>query len=129
MILLRKHNLEQECPTKGVDTIRGRRWLAQLSLGSIDRPEMDQLLAQWKLWDEQIEQAEAEIQKRQAKNATACLLATQAARGCTTPLHRTEPSYDVERPQKTRRRRYGEDSGCIGPSSQEEEALADAWSV
>ena len=74
--LLRKHNLEQECPTKGVDTIRGRHWLAQLSLGAIDRLEMDQLLAQWKLWDEQIEQAEAEIQKRQAENATACLLAT-----------------------------------------------------
>jgi transposase len=26
--LLRKHNLEQECPTKGLDTIKGKRWLA-----------------------------------------------------------------------------------------------------
>ena len=37
---------------------------------------MDLLLAQWKLWDEQIEKLEAEIEKRQAKNATAAVLAT-----------------------------------------------------
>ena len=44
--LLRKHNLEQECSTKGLDTIKGKKWLAELSLGPIDRLEMDQLLAQ-----------------------------------------------------------------------------------
>ena len=52
---LRKHNLEQECPTKGIDTIKAKKWLAKLSLGRMDRLEMDLLLAQWKLWDEQIE--------------------------------------------------------------------------
>ena len=30
--LLRKHNLEQECPTKGLDTIQGKKWLAELTL-------------------------------------------------------------------------------------------------
>ena len=55
--ILRKHNLEQECPTKGIDTIKGKKWLAQLSLAPIDRLEMDQLLAQWKLWDEQIDRS------------------------------------------------------------------------
>ena len=56
--LLRKHNLEQECPTKGLDTINGRGsgW-RKLPLGAIDRLEMDLLLAQWKLWDEQIADA------------------------------------------------------------------------
>jgi transposase len=74
--ILRKHNLEQECPTKGIDTIKAKKWLAQLSLPPIDRMEMDQLLIGWKLWDEQIEQVEAEIVKRQAKSKTAAILAT-----------------------------------------------------
>ena len=52
--LLRKHNLEQECPTKGIDTIKGKQWLAQVSLNQTDRREMDQLLAQWKLEGEDL---------------------------------------------------------------------------
>jgi transposase len=74
--ILRKHNLEQECPTKGIDTIKAKKWLAQLPLPPIDRMQMDQLLTGWKLWDEQIEQVEAEIVKRQAKSKTAAILAT-----------------------------------------------------
>jgi transposase len=74
--LLRKHNLEQECPTKGLDTIKGKKWLTELTLSSIDRLQMDQLLTQWKLWDEQIKKAAAEIQKRQAESKTAAVLAT-----------------------------------------------------
>lgn len=74
--ILRKHNREQECPTKGIDTIKAKKWLAQLSLPPIDRMEMDQLLIGWKLSDEQIEQVEAEIVKRHAKSKTAAILAT-----------------------------------------------------
>jgi transposase len=74
--ILRKHNLEQECPTKGLDTIKGRKWLRQLALGAIDRLEMDQLLTQWKLWEEQLARLELEIEKRQRRSATAAVLAT-----------------------------------------------------
>ena len=74
--LLRKHNLEQQQPAKGLDTKRTRKWLATLPLGPIDRLEMELLLAQWKLWDEQIAKLELEVQKRQAKNPTAAVLAT-----------------------------------------------------
>jgi transposase len=74
--LLRKHNLEQECPTKGLDTIKGQKWLAELPLGSMDRLQMDQLLVQWKLWDEQIKQMATEIEKRQAESKPAAVLAT-----------------------------------------------------
>jgi len=74
--VLRKHNVEQECPTKGLDTIRGRKWLAKVALGPMDRLEMDLLLKQWALWDEQIEQLDAEIGKRQAKHKTAAVVAT-----------------------------------------------------
>jgi transposase len=74
--LLRKHNLEQECPTKGIDTIKAKKWLATLALGRMDRLQMDLLLAQWKLWDEQIQRLEAEILRSQAKNKTAAVIAT-----------------------------------------------------
>jgi len=74
--LLRKHNLEQECPTKGLDTIRGRKWLSRLALGGIDRLELDQLLVQWKLWDEQMEQVDGEIRRRQAQSEKAAVVAT-----------------------------------------------------
>jgi transposase len=74
--ILRKHNLEQECPTKGLDTLKGRKWLSQLALAAIDRLELDHLLAQWDLWDEQIERVEAVIVRRQAENKTAAVLAT-----------------------------------------------------
>jgi transposase len=74
--ILRKHNLEQECPTKGIDTIKGRKWLGELALATIDRLEMDQLLVQWQLWNQQIENVETEIVKRQAQSKTAAVLAT-----------------------------------------------------
>jgi transposase len=74
--LLRKHNLEQQQPAKGLDTIRTRNWLAALPLGPIDRLEMDLLLAQWKLWDDQIAKLEPEVEKRQARSTTAAVLAT-----------------------------------------------------
>jgi transposase len=74
--LLRKHNLEQECPTKGLDTIKGRQWLVQVPLGAMDRMEMDLLLEQWKLWKQQIDKLDAEIGKRQAQNKTAAIVAT-----------------------------------------------------
>jgi transposase len=74
--ILRKHNLEQECPTKGIDTIKAKTWLTQVSLGLIDRIEMDQLLIQWELSDRQIKETQSEIEKRQSKSATAAILAT-----------------------------------------------------
>jgi transposase len=74
--LLRKHNLEQECPTKGLGTIRGWTWLAEMALGPMDRLEMDQLLAQGELWEEQIEALGEEIRQRQAQNPTAAVIAT-----------------------------------------------------
>jgi transposase len=74
--LLLKHNLQQECPTKGIQTQRARKWLAQLSLGVIDRLELAQLLAQWELWDKQLEELETKIRERQAENPTAAIVAT-----------------------------------------------------
>ena len=58
--ILLKHNMQQECPTKGIKTKKARKWLVELPLGEIDRLEMNQLLARWELWDSQI----ADIGKR-----------------------------------------------------------------
>ncbi len=74
--ILRKHNLEQECPTKGIQTQAAVQWLRELPLGPIDRLEMDQLLAQWKSCDEQMGPVEDEIAVRQERDAVAKLLAT-----------------------------------------------------
>jgi transposase len=95
--LLRKHNLEQECPTKGLDTIKGKKWLVELALGSIDRLEMDQLLAQWRLWDEQIEKVNAEIQKRQSSSETAAVLATIPGCGAYSSLSLASRIGSIER--------------------------------
>src|SRR5208283_278796 len=74
--LLLKHNLQQECPTKGLQTQAAKRWLAKLPLGRIDRMELDQMLAQWQLLDQQLKELEAEIVPRQAKSLTAPITAT-----------------------------------------------------
>jgi len=74
--LLLKHNLQQECPTKGLQSQSARKWLAKLPLGTMDRMELDQLLAQWDLWDRQIKELEPKIRERQAENAAAAIVAT-----------------------------------------------------
>lgn len=76
MHLLHRHNLRWECPTKGLQTKAARRWLKELPLSDMDRLEMDHLLAQWKLWDEQLEQLDARIHQRASGNPTVQLLCT-----------------------------------------------------
>lgn len=74
--LLRKHNLDQDCPTKGIDTIKGRKWLASVGLPALDRLELDLLLSQWKLWEEQMKALDAKIHERYLQHPTAPLLAS-----------------------------------------------------
>jgi transposase len=79
--VLLKHNLQQECPTKGIQAKRARQWLARLPLGVIDRLELNQLLAQWELWDEQLEELELKIAERFAENPSAAIVATVPGAG------------------------------------------------
>jgi len=62
--ILRKHNLEQACPTKKFQTQKVRRWLAEMELPGLDRLEMNLLLPQWDLLDEQLQVVEAKIAER-----------------------------------------------------------------
>jgi transposase len=79
--LLLKHNLQQECPAKGLQTQRARKWLAELPLCAIDRMELDQLLAQWELWNKQLQELEPMIRERQAASETAPIIATVPGAG------------------------------------------------
>jgi transposase len=79
--LLLKHNLQQECPTKLIKSQRARKWLAELPLNEIDRLEMNLLLAQWALWDKQLEMINQRIVERQQAHAIAPVVATMPGAG------------------------------------------------
>ncbi len=62
--ILHRHNLMWDYPTKTFQTEKGRRWLVALELPAAERLEMDLLLAQWKLWEEQLTRVDQEIVER-----------------------------------------------------------------
>jgi transposase len=72
--ILRKHNLEQELPTKKFQTKKVRRWLPEVELPALDRFEMNLLLPQWDLLDEQLEVVEVKIAEHAEANEQAKLL-------------------------------------------------------
>lgn len=65
--ILRRHNLIWDYPTKTFQTKSGRKWLAEVELPAMDRMEVDMLLAQWKLWDEQIAELDTHIEQRSSR--------------------------------------------------------------
>jgi transposase len=74
--ILRRHNLEWERPTKTFQTGDVTHWLRTLSLEPLDRLAMNQLLRQWRLWEEQLLVVDEQIAKRFEINPDAQLLAT-----------------------------------------------------
>jgi transposase len=74
--ILRRNNLEWERPTKTFQTCKVIRWLKSLPLDAMDRLAMNQLLAQWKLWEEQLLVVDRQIASRFFANGDAQLLAT-----------------------------------------------------
>jgi transposase len=75
-LILLRHNLQQECPTRTLQTQRARHWLGELKLPEVDRLALDLLVVQWKLWDEQMQDVEQRIAQRQAEHPAAVLIAT-----------------------------------------------------
>ena len=84
--ILLKHNLQQECPTKGIKSKRARKWLAELSMNEIDRLELNLLLAQWAVWDEQLGAIEKRITQRQQAHPLAAIVATMPGAGASGSL-------------------------------------------
>ena len=75
-LILMRHNLQQECPTRTRHSQAARRWLEQLELPEIDRLEMNMLLEQWTVWDKQLAEVEKKIVERHVQHADAQLIAT-----------------------------------------------------
>jgi transposase len=74
--ILRRHNLEWERPTKTFQTRKVTQWLKTLELGPMDRLALDQLLLQWRLWEEQLVAVDDRVAERFHANPEAQLLAT-----------------------------------------------------
>lgn len=72
--LLRKWNLQHDCPTKGIQTKRARAWLGTLELPEMDRMEMNILLEQWDLLNSQLERANRVTKKRYDESKVARIL-------------------------------------------------------
>jgi transposase len=84
--ILRRHNLEQECPTKGSFTQTALRWLKVVQLPPLDRMELDMRLAEYHLLARHLADAEAMIEKRAAKNAKVRRIRTMPKPGAYTAL-------------------------------------------
>jgi len=69
--LLRRHNLEQDCPTKGLHTLKAHKWLRQLPLPALDRLELNQQLDQWDLCLLQLSELDTQIAERHAQSLAA----------------------------------------------------------
>lgn len=74
--VLNKHNLLQECPTKGFQTKGARKWLKELPLGDLDRFEVEQNLDQWDVLDRELKRVQTRLQERASQNENAVIIAT-----------------------------------------------------
>ena len=79
--ILRKHNLEQACPTKDVLCKTGLAWLRKAPLPTLDRVEMDIWLEHYCLHVLHLEAVNQEIHHRAQRNPKVPLLRTMAKMG------------------------------------------------
>jgi transposase len=95
--ILRKHNLEQGCPTKKFQTQKVRRWLTEIELPAVDRFELNFLMPQWTLLDEQLSLVEAKIAERAETNEQAKLLESVPGLGHYSAVAIASRIGDIER--------------------------------
>ena len=95
--ILRKHNLEQACPTKKFQTQKVRRWLTEVELPALDRLEVNLLLPQWELLDEQLKLVEEKIAERAEADERAKLLESVPGLGHYSALAIASRIGDIER--------------------------------
>ena len=95
--VLRRRNLQHDCPTKGIQTKTARRWLAQLPLAPLDRLEVDQLLVRWQLLEEQRTTLDKAITEQAAQSEDARLLLTLPGAGAFMALGLAAHVGDIKR--------------------------------
>lgn len=79
--VLRRRNLQHDCPTKTIQAKRARAWLKQLALAPRDRLEIDQLLTRWQVLEQERSVLEEAITERAAQSEDARLLLTLPSAG------------------------------------------------
>lgn len=95
--ILRRHNLQHGCPTKTIQTKRARAWLALLTLPSLDRFELNQLLERWRLLEQEREAIETKIEEQLQASAEAKLLLSMPGAGAFTALALTAHVGEIQR--------------------------------
>jgi transposase len=95
--ILRRHNLTWQQPAKTFQTRKVRQWLAPLDVPELDRLELDQLLAQWNLWEQQLTALEERIAQRLPQSPAAQRLATTPGASAYTALAIASRIGDVQR--------------------------------
>jgi transposase len=79
--ILRRLNLAQGCPTKGIQTKAARQWIGDLRLSDLDRFEMNQLLTRWRQLELYLTALEERIAQRAINHPQATLLRTTPGLG------------------------------------------------
>jgi transposase len=74
--IILRHNLAQECPTKGLFTGRALAWMDQLTLPRIDRLELDAFLEHYRAYSRQIKKVEQLIVETADQNPDLVLIRT-----------------------------------------------------
>jgi transposase len=95
--VLRRHNLEQECPTKGIQTQRARKWLNALSLSAVERAELNHQLARQDLLRKQLKELQTAILKRYESNPMAQLISTMPGAAAYSALGLASRIGDIRR--------------------------------
>lgn len=84
--ILRRHNLEQECPTKGGFTQAALRWLGVVTLPELDRLELDMRLTEYGVFPKQLAEVALMIEKRAEHSAEVRRVRTMPRVGAYTAL-------------------------------------------
>lgn len=95
--ILRRHNLQHDCPTKGIQTNRARAWLDTLELGDLDRAEMNDLLMRWDLFGNEVQILDKRIEAVAVGNPLVALLRTIPGVGAYTALGLASRIGPIER--------------------------------
>jgi transposase len=133
--VLRRHNLQQHCPTKGIQSQKAWRWLKELALAELERLEMDQYLARWQLLAAQCEELERRIRDRAKACEEAVVIGSIPGAGAYTALglaSRVGPVERFARPRSLanywgltpRCRNSGESTQRLGSITKEGSAMA-----
>jgi transposase len=95
--VLRRRNLQHECPTKTIQTVKAKAWLKALAVSPWDRLELDHSLARWEQVDQEQRVLDTAIAARVTQSVDARLLRTLPGAGDFTALGLAAYVGDIRR--------------------------------